>query len=172
MAKHSTFRDFITALRRRWRIELPYVQPAATSYGPMMAKASTFYAGVARPLGMHVFINFQHSCKAWQVGQFTVNIILSRHEGAPEGSGGPFAPDDGVSFTEGRYRICDLLGRKKDKWWHLKVDEPSIIREEWRPTSYDDYAIVLSEAVSDVTRDVREALEKLGVNVAAQPGPK
>jgi hypothetical protein len=115
---------------------------------------------------MHVFVNFQHSSKAWEVGRFTVNLILSLREGAPDAWGGPFAPQDGRSFTEGSYRISSLLGRDKDKWWHLKEDAPPIITEAWRPASYDDYEAVLAEASADVIHDVRLALAKLGVSGA------
>ena len=165
-AKRSAFRDFIAALSKRWRDELPHVRPIEGALGPAMPKASTFYAGFSARLGMHVFVNLQHSSKAWQVGQFTINMILSKREGAPEGWGGPFAPDDGASFTEGSYRISGVLGRHKDKWWHLKQDDPPIITEAWRPTSYKDDETVLTEAAADVTRDVRDALAKLGANGA------
>lgn len=131
-----------------------------------MPKASTFYAGPSSRLRMHVFVRFQHSPMAWEVGQFTINMILSKREGAPEGWGGPFAPGDGASFTEGSYRISGVLGRPGDKWWHLKQNDSPIVTEAWRPTSYDDQEIVLVEAAADVTRDVREALAKLGVNGA------
>lgn len=166
MVKRSVFRDFIAALRKRWREELPQVVQVDESLGPAMPKASTFYAGFSPRLGMHVFVNFQHSSKAWQVGQFTINMILSKRQGAPEGWGGPFAPEDGVSFTEGSYRISGVLGRHKDKWWHLKQDDPPLIAEAWRPISYKDDETVLTEAVADVTHDVREALCKIGVNGA------
>ncbi len=166
MAKRSAFRDFIAALRKRWREEFPQVRLINEALGPGMPKASTFYTGFSPRLGMHVFVNFQHSCNAWQVGQFTINMILSKRDGAPEGWGGPFAPDDGLSFTEGIYRISAVLGRHRDKWWHLKQDDPPIITEAWRPTSYDEYETVLSEAAAEVTHDVREALAKLGVNGA------
>src|SRR5688500_9748937 len=117
MAKRSVFRDFIATLRKRWRDELPYIRPVEAALGPAIPNASTFYAGFSPRLGMHVFVNFQHSSKAWQVGQFTINIILSKREGSPEGWGGPFAPHDGMSFTEGSYRISGVLGHLKDKWW-------------------------------------------------------
>src|SRR5689334_4071716 len=100
MAKHSVFRNFIAALQAHWRSVLPNARPVEQSFGPTMPKASTFYAGFARPLGMHVFLRFQHSSKAWLVGSFTINIILSKREGAPEAFGAPFAPIDGASFTE------------------------------------------------------------------------
>jgi hypothetical protein len=164
MRKRSVFRDFINSLRKHWATELPALRPIKDALGPTMPKASTFYAGVAHPLEMHVFVNFQHSCKAWQVGQFTINFILSKSEGPPEFWGGPWVPDDGVSFTEGSYRISNMLSRHRDKWWHLKDDDPPIITEAWRPTSYDDYEAVLAQAAADVTNDVRHVLVKLGMN--------
>lgn len=163
MSKRSVFRDFIVVLQKYWSEELPHVKLIERAMGPLMPKASTFYAGLSPQLGMHVFVNFQHSSKSWQVGRFTINIILSRNEDAPEGWNGPFAPNDGISFTEGSYRISGVLGRRNDKWWHLKADGPPVISEAWRPTSYDDET-VLTQAAVDVTHDVREVLAKFGVN--------
>jgi hypothetical protein len=173
MAKRSIFRDFIASLRKRWREEWPQMRPIEAPLGPSMPKASTFYAGFSSRLGMHVFVHFDHSPKAWEVGQFIVDLILSRREGAPEGrgGGGPFAPDDGRSFTEGRYRLCSVLGQRRDKWWHLKQDDPPILGQAWRPTSYDDEQLVIAEAIADVTRDLREALIKLGLDGAAAATP-
>lgn len=111
--KRSVFRDFISALRKHWRTELPEVRPVKVLLGPMMPKARTFYAGFAPALGMHVFVNFQHSPMAWQVGQLTINMILSRSPGAPESWGSGFPPDDGVSFAEGNFRISGLLGENR-----------------------------------------------------------
>jgi hypothetical protein len=169
MAKRSLFRDFMTALRAQWRAEWPGVRPIAEPMGPQMPKSSTFYAGMAPALGLHVFVNFQHSCMAWEVGHFTVNVILSRREGEPETWGGPFPPDDGLSFTEGSYRIGLLVGAK-DKWWHLKAAPLPVINEAWQPVSYADPQAALREAVDNVSRDVREALGKLGVSHAPGAG--
>lgn len=162
-SQRSVFRDFIAVLRTRWRDELPQVRPVEKGLGPTMPKASTFYAGFAPALGMHAFVNFQHSFNSWQVGQFTINIILSKREGAPDCWGGPFAPDSGMPSTEGRYRISSILGRDRDKWWHLKRDHPPIVTDAWRPTSYDNSEAVMNEAAADVTQAVREALARLGV---------
>jgi hypothetical protein len=169
MTKRSVFRDFISALRAHWRSALPDVRLVAQSFGPTMPKASTFYAGFARPLEMHVFLNVQHSSNAWQVGSFTINVILSKREGAPEGQGGPFAPRDGDSFTEGSYRIGSLLAAK-DKWWQLKADSSRVGMEQWRAESYRDEDAVLIAAVDDVTRDVRAILAKLGVEAGDTAG--
>lgn len=168
MAKRSVFHDFIAALRKDWRLRFPAIQPVKKALGAMngmsVPKASTFYVGMSPALGMHVFVNFQHSPKAWEVGQFTVNIILSKHEDAPE-VWFKLSPDNAQSFDEGSYRIGSLLGRK-DKWWHLKCSSPAVLTETWMPVSYGDEAAVLAEAVADVTSDVSAVLSKLGVNIA------
>jgi hypothetical protein len=162
MAKQSVFRDFMRALKQRWLDELPSVHPLEESFSSYMPKASTFYAGFTESLGMHVFVRFQHSPKAWEAGRFTIDLILSRRKGPPDRCGGACTPHGDASFEEGSHRIGPLLGYRKDKWWHLKEDEPPILTQAWRPSSYEDYDAVLSEAVADVSRDVREALTKLG----------
>lgn len=105
MANRSVFRDFIAALRQHWRSELSQVNGIADSSGPTMPKACTFYLGLARQLELHVFANFQHSNKSWEVGSFTLNIILAKDRVAPTDCGLKFPPDDGVSFVEGSYRV-------------------------------------------------------------------
>lgn len=169
MAKSSLYREFIATLRVHWREAMPGIHAVVVSPGPSMPKASTFYAGMTQESGMYVFINFQHSTKAWEVGQFTVNFILSRHADAPPRTGPHFAPRSGEPFTEGSYRIGWLVG-DKDKWWHLRNDAPSLVTKPWRATKYDDPATVFAEAVADVTRDVRAALATLGVTVERTTG--
>ncbi len=167
MAKPSAFRDFIGALRKHWRSELPTVRPVQQSFGPMMPKASTFYAGIAHPLELHVFLWFQHSSYAWKVGRFTVNIIFSPNDRGPENLSHDFTPTDGVSFSGGRYyRIGCMIG-DKDKWWNLKDNRGSRLTDTWRPSSYEDYDAVLSQAVADVTSDIRKALTRIGVDTGA-----
>lgn len=163
MAKQSVYRDFIAALTKHWRVALPSIHPLDQSFGPAIPKASTFYAGTAQPLGLHVYVNFQHSTNSWQVGQFTINMILSQREGPPGRWAGPFAPDDLASLTEGSYRISGILGRKGDKWWDLKGDGSPITSATWCATCYDDSDVVLRAAVADVTGDVQAALQRLGV---------
>lgn len=150
-------------LHRQWRDALPHVSQIKAGLGPTMPSASTYYAGFTSLLQMHVFVNFQHSKHAWQIGQFTINVILSKYEGPPETNSGPFAPNDGLSFSEGCYRTNIILGRHREKWWHLKDDEPRLTFETWRPSSYSDHQTVIDEAVVDATREVRESLMKLGV---------
>lgn len=163
MAKRSVYRDFLCVLKEQWRTAIPTIRPLEGSFGRSLPRASTFYVGVAKPSGLHVFLNFQHSSYASQAGQFTLNVVLSREEAPPGVQGGPFPPDDGVSLGEGSYRVGRLLGGRKDKWWHLRDDRPPIVTEAWRPTSYAETDGVLREAVADVSRDVRAVLQKVGV---------
>jgi Domain of unknown function (DUF4304) len=167
MATRSVYRDFISAIKKHWRSESPSICPIKESFGPIMPKASTFHAGMSKPSGMHVFFNFQHSSKSWEVGQFTINVILSRGEGPPEGSFGPFPPEGSDPFREGSYRIGLLVGQK-DKWWHLKDDPAPILTQAWRPSSYDDQPTVISEAVVSVDREIRAVLRRFGM---AETGP-
>ena len=153
MAKQSVFRDFIAALKHHWRSELPGVTGIAHASGSAMPKASTFYLGFARQLELHVFANFQHSNKSWEVGSFTINIILAKDRVAPTDCGLKFPPDDGVSFVEGCYRVGSLL-HGKDKWWQLKATRNLASRDAWRASSYSNPERVLTEAVIDVTQDV------------------
>ena len=162
MAKPSIFRDFIAALKKQWEFEFPSIRQINQPLGPLLPKASSFYSGVAHPSGWHIFLYFQHSSKAWQVGQFTVNVVFSRHEGAPGHPVTNYLMEGSTTFEEGCYRIGPLLGRK-DKWWHLKDDEALSVTEAWRPSSYGNYANVIAEAIIDVSRDVRAVLHKLGV---------
>jgi hypothetical protein len=164
MSKPSAFRDFIAAIKRRWRSEHPFIRPLTDGRGNL-PKASSFYAGVARPTGLHVFLYFQHSSKAWQVGQFTINVVLARDEGSPKRSGMGDMAEDG-QLLEGPHRIGPILGRR-DKWWFLKDGRPGIVTEDWRASSYADPDAVLGAAVDDVTRDVLAALRKLGVAEAS-----
>jgi hypothetical protein len=176
------FREFIAAIRKAWRTQMPVIHPIKKSltsqHGPDLPKSSTFYAGRSSESGLHVFIHFQHSPKAWQVGQFTINIVLSNREGAPEAWAEVSPPADEKSGAErrkmhesfraeGDYRIGPLLGRK-DKWWHLKRDADSIATEAWRPTSYENPELVIAEAITDVIRDLRSVFQKLGVQPTSE----
>ena len=168
MAERSAFRDFIRELKKDWRVTFPSVRPLEERLSPSMPKASTFYAGIARPLGMHIFLNFQHSSKPWEVGEFTINVIPSKRKGPPEGFGWLRAPK-GAELYEGSHRIGRLVGGT-DKWWHLKRYRRPIGTEVWRPSSYDDYDAVLREAVADVTHDVGAVLRRLGFAEEAGSG--
>lgn len=159
MAQKSLFRGFMAAVSKRWKKEMPSVQPLDDSLN-QLPKASTFYAGPMKRSGQHVFLYFQHSPKAWQVGRFTINVVLSADKQNPQMAIGKRS---GADFADGYYRIGFLVG-KKDKWWHLNQDDPPIISAAWRPLSYDDPETVLSEAVADVTRDVLSIMRLLDVN--------
>ena len=160
MLGKSIYRDFIANLRKGWKKDLPSLRPL-TEARKNLPKASTFYAGVMRDSGQHVY--FQHSDKSWQVGQFTINVVVASDELNPKMYP---ANRSGSHFGEGYHRIGDFVGTK-DKWWHLNQDDDPILTEAWRPSSYQNTDIVLSEAVDDVTRDVLSALRLLQVPVEA-----
>jgi hypothetical protein len=166
MAKPSVFRDFITALRKHWQTRYPSVRPLTEARGTL-PKASSFYAGVASPWGVHVYLYFQHSPKAWQVGQFTVNVVLASDEHNPSHWGSATNANDGSPFWEGPERIGYVIG-KRDKWWRLKDRQRPIVPQTWCPSSYADPKVVIEEAVEDVSRDVLTVLQKLGVPTAPE----
>jgi hypothetical protein len=144
MPKPSAFRDFMAALKLRWRSDHPFIRPLPEAC-ETLPKASSFYAGVARPSGLYVFLYVQHSSKAWEVGHFTINVILAKDERAPRWDAlGRETPDG--QLLEGSHRIGIILGGK-DKWWRLKPARPGN----------------LSEIVENVTRDVLAALRELEV---------
>src|SRR5690349_9296701 len=106
MARQSVYREFMAVLRKRWKTEHPFICPLTKARG-LMPKASTFYAGIAKPSGMHVFLYFQHSSKSWKVGQFTVNVVLAADELNPKSWG--HAERTGDKFEE------DLIASAI--WW-------------------------------------------------------
>jgi hypothetical protein len=161
MAEKSIFREFISTLRKKWKNEQASIRPLMEARG-RLPKASTFYAGVSRFSGQHVYLYFQHSNKAWEVGRFTVNFVLSMDEQNPQWGIPKHEPAS--HFGDGSHRIGHLNGTK-DKWWHLKQDDDPIITEAWRPSSYEKTDVILSEAVGDVTKDVLSALRLLDVPI-------
>ena len=158
MAEKSVFREFIAALKKRWKEEVPFIRPVSETLG-QLPKASTFYAGTSSRSGQHVYLYFQHSSKPWQVGQFTINVVLATHASNPVMAIG----DRSVEKLQDAYRRIGHLIGTKDKWWHLKADNDPVLAQAWRPSSYDNLDAVLSEAVDDVTRDVLSAMQLLGV---------
>lgn len=180
----SIFRDFITALRRHWKLVLPCVTPVGVSYPAAGPKASTFHAGIVPATGQHVFLHFQHNSQAWNVGQFTVNVMLSKS--LPPIFARTFHQNDWKTLKDGKYRIGLLMpstpeGSPKDKWtpenkwsptdkwWHLREDEASVLTKPWYASDYTDKSLVIGEAVADVTNDVCALLDRLGIERRGAP---
>ena len=163
MAKKSVFRDFTAALRKQWKKDYPSIRPIEKPFGTF-PKASTFYVGMIKDTNMHVFLNFQHSCKSLGVGRFTINVVLSSDENNPTAGHGTRSALD---LAEGYHRIGFLVG-SKDKWWHLKQDGDPILTQAWRPSSYENTDEVILEAIDDVTRDVLSTLRLLDVPVKSE----
>jgi hypothetical protein len=178
MAKSSTFRRFVTALKRHWKVVLPDVKPLKEGCGHL-PKASSFDAGIIPAFGQRVYLEFQTTWK--EAGYFTINFIVA--DPGREVSGITQFADwkAGQRLEHGGHRISHFLGdRRHDKWWHLRdverggwgdnlADETELrlrlsLREgNWTAASYAEEEKVIEGAVADVTRDVKAALIVIGV---------
>lgn len=164
-----TYRHFMKALKRHWKEALPAVRPLTEARGSL-PKASSFYAG-ATPGGLHVYLHFQTHKNVG--GKFTINVILSRDELAPRQWHQRDEPAVVGRYIEGPNRIGGFLDtRRGDRWWVLCRDEVSERLGErtgldfkngdyWYPEDYDDVDRIVADAVADVTRSVRMALDRL-----------
>lgn len=170
MTEPSMFPDFMKALREAWENDLPSVRPGDASNCGEMPKSITFYAGVAPPSGLHVFLNFDQSQKSWQVGQFKIRFVLSKKLGYPEKWALPKKPADPALFTEGCYYLIHGYNGKHwlGKVWHLVNNEASVATAPWFASSYADREVVFREAIADVTQEVMKALHWLGIGVVAE----
>ena len=161
------FLALITALKQQWELTFPFVRPLTEPAGRLPCSLeSTLYAGTARPSGWHVYLWFQPSDEPARVDEFTLNVILCADPDSPPGQWDPPKEDFMRQSSEGIHRIGGLADGK-DKWWHLKDDDPSKLVPrliaDWRPTTFADFDIVLRETVGDVTRHVAEVLRRLGL---------
>ena len=162
------FPRFVRLLRKRWREELPQLEPIDFS-ASSLPKSSTFVWRTGWK-DRRLLVNLQPSSKAWEVGQFTVNLLVSESDGPPT----PIEPP-GRRFDHGdvgRYRIGRLTDAHKDKWWCLepepewtvkltgRLDAGSRLFARFRPASYEDEAKVFDEVADDLTRDVRHVLAR------------
>lgn len=150
------FAQFMQALRARWSEQLPDLIPLQMSLGPMLPERTTFYVGRTPRLRRHVFVNLQHNTKAQHVGEFTVNVLVSSVFAEPPAAG----PRPTELGAEGSYRAGMVL-HGKDKWWCLQQTAGSTHGLTWRPSSYDNPGDVITQAIADVTHDVRLVLTQL-----------
>lgn len=165
MAK-SIFVEFVKELAADWAQRWPAIVRVKESYGPALPKASTFYAGSENALSRHVFLRFQHNPKSWNVGTFTVNVILSERRGMPSRWALPKYADLDRGVV-GSYRLGSIL-YGADKWWCLLPNDWPF-GMAWKPSSYDDAARLRREAIIDVTEDVERFLRRIGHVMFAPP---
>jgi hypothetical protein len=152
------FPRFVNHLADMWRTTLPGVIRLEVPMGPLMPKASTFYAGTGNPFEVHVFLNLQQNSKSWNIGQFTLNVLLSEGFGPPKQRLSQTA--EFQNGREGTYRAGSVL-YAYDKWWCLlPADEDR--RRRWRPTIFDDEAVVFREVTADLTADAMKLFRLLG----------
>ena len=152
-----TFPKFVDELAAVWGRQWSIMR-LETAHGPAMPKASTFYAGSKNSLGKHIFLKLQHNPKSWKAGSFTVDVIVSERHGMPAVWRLP-KHDDFERGVAGSYRLGSLL-HGKDKWWCLRPIEWEFSLS-WRPSSYEDPALVRREAIADVTNDVEQLLQRI-----------
>lgn len=167
----SRFEKLTKQLLRDLSSNYAFVRPLQSAMPPFLPKASSFYLGQSPKYGKHVFVNLQHSSKSWEIGAFTINVVLTAEYGAPRlrhQSKAEFS-----SFEEGYYRLGTSTG-PKDVWWCLlpregeKIWHSSMHREFWVPSNFDDEATVLAECTASVRRFLEEHLfEKAGFSAAA-----
>jgi len=171
MAKSSTKGGFLKALHKAWATALPSVRPVdGSNYSGALPKSCTYYAGVAPPSGLHVYVYFQFFAKSWEVGQFQIAFVISKRLDDPE-KWVPCssAPENPALLTEGcYYLIRKYTGKQgRGKVWHLVKNKASVITAPWFASSYDDQEVVFSEAIADVTQEVTQTLRRQGIAVDA-----
>lgn len=164
MANKSIFNQFLSAVWKHFKLKYPFIKRLEKPYCcPGIPRSSSFYVGISSRFGKHVVVNFQHSPKPWQIGEFTINIDISERYEASENN--DYGSSDGYgSFSEGFYRLASTLFNK-DKWWCLKPT--SLARDNdlityWRPSSYDSDETVINEAVADVCNLLEEHVFRKG----------
>jgi hypothetical protein len=90
----------------------------------------------------------------------TDNLVLAKDEHQPRHSGFAETAADGGPFGEGPQRI-GFLFKKKDKWWHLKDDDPPIVTRAWRPSSYGDPGERMLAEEARVHREVKRIIAEI-----------
>ena len=164
-AKTSTFRRFMTALKRHWQSALPGVRPVAEKVG-YLSRGLTFDAGEIAQFEQQVYLEFQNG--RYEPGHFTINVIVADKGREPTASMVRDKP--GEKRANGGRRIGDFVGdQRTDKWWHLceiSIDDTraNLRRGHWSATSYANEDEVIAAAVADVTQDVEVALKALGAS--------
>jgi hypothetical protein len=149
-------------VRTVWADEWPSVQPIEAAIGHSLRKSNTFEARDRPTNAPRLYLWFQHSCYPWAVGDFTVNLVLA-DPGATEPSLRLGLPGDFAQLVHGSYRLGDLI-YGLDKWWCLRNnDRPYPMT--WRAQSYGDETDVFREALADVSRDLRIACARVGIDL-------
>ena len=152
MAK-SVFQQFINALDKHVKVAYPFAQRLEKAFDVSISKASSFYLGISPTFGKHVIVTFQHSPKPWQVGEFAINVHISK-DYAPASENWMRWQDRYASFEDGFYRLARGAGLP-DLWWCLCPATGDAPRDTsnggyWEPNSYEDQEAVIRQAVLEV----------------------
>jgi hypothetical protein len=176
------FASFLATLRESWKTTLPRAIPVRLNGISALPKSASFDLGaepVSHSAAPHVLLAFQPSVRPWSIGHFTANVIVAYLRDEPSRRArNPARVEDFDRGREGRYRLGKLV-HGTDKWWQLapyqeptRATLPGLSRPrlhkappwiEWVPSSFADPALVIAEAVDDVTVDVQQFLTRVAV---------
>ncbi|SMC20174.1 hypothetical protein SAMN02745857_00847 [Andreprevotia lacus DSM 23236] len=151
MAQKSVFSKFIDEFKKHAKLYYPFVQPLKVAVDPSLPKNASFYLGISPVFGRHVILNFHHAQQPWRFGMFTIFAHISDEYNVAK-SFDTFE-EEYEQFLEGMYDLPNVaLG--KEKYWLLKElpdEKEDRLTELWCAENYENEAVVLEEAVKDVS---------------------
>lgn len=155
----GTFPKFVKFFASHMRQRYPFIEPLDRALGGRLPKASTFYVQRPSEGKKCVFLNLQPSQKAWEVGQFTVNVQVSdKAESVPHSR---LSLAEFQALENGQYRL-NSVAAGRDKWWCLLPPGRGVRTSEgleyWRAPRYDNDDVVFHQAFEDVRTDLETHL--------------
>lgn len=179
MVTASIYQQFLQAVWQRFRRDYPYVKRFSEASPLSMPKRSSFLIGRSPIYDKYLALHFQYNTKQWGAGQLTINVAIFREFSQIDSL--PHFQDYSLA-EDGTYRLgAECHGY--DIWWCLKDRDRSfdaqmqeILRNfdpgqqdrkffdgKWRPSSFDDSAKVIDEALDDIFPMIdRELLARFG----------
>lgn len=155
----GTFPRFVKIFFSHMEERYPFIEPLDRPLGGRLPKSSTFYIQRPSEGKKCVLVNLQPSQKAWELGQFTVNVQISdvvecvphlRHRLA-----------EFRALENGQYRL-NSVAEGRDKWWCLlppvKGQSTDQWLEYWRPSGYGDQDTVFVQTAENVRADLEKYL--------------
>jgi hypothetical protein len=162
MAQKGPFELFLPTFWRHVSTRHDFVARPAQSLCAAVPKSCSFHLGVSPRFGKHVLIHLQHSSKAYDAGEFCINVHVSQHLAPAKpwlGSTSSFG-----AFDDGFYRLSACV-EGKDRWWCLAQKgegysprEENQFRAYWEPSSYADQTAVFEEASAAVCGYLKQHL--------------
>jgi hypothetical protein len=163
----SAFEKFNREFWKLMKIDYPFVARIDKAFCASIPKASSYYIGISPIYRKHVTISFQHSSKAWEIGELTINVNIGAEYGSVAADNFNRWRERFKTFGDGFYRLA-AAAEVGDKWWCLCPRNPSYSSRDnsrgnyWEPSSYDSEDVVLQECVVAVAAFLDEHLFKKG----------